>query len=47
MPTSSRQGLLLGLCAYFIWGLFPLYFKTLAAIPALEIIVHRVLWSAL
>ena len=47
MPSSSRQGLLLGLCAYFIWGLFPLYFKTLAAIPALEIIVHRVLWSAL
>ena len=48
MPSSSsRQGLLLGLVAYVLWGLFPLYFKLLQSIPAPEIIVHRVLWSAL
>ncbi|MET1077124.1 MAG: EamA family transporter RarD [Pseudomonas sp.] len=48
MPTvNPRRGYLLGLTAYVIWGLFPLYFKAIAAVPALEIIVHRVLWSAL
>lgn len=47
MHSNPRRGLALGLTAYLIWGLFPLYFKALAAIPALEIIVHRVLWSAL
>lgn len=45
--TNTHRGLVLGLMAYVIWGLFPLYFKALAAIPALEIIVHRVIWSAL
>jgi chloramphenicol-sensitive protein RarD len=48
MPsTDLRRGYLLGLAAYVIWGLFPLYFKLLQDIPASEIIVHRVLWSAL
>ncbi|HTN30032.1 MAG TPA: EamA family transporter RarD [Pseudomonas sp.] len=48
MPsTDPRRGYLLGLVAYIIWGLFPLYFKLLQDIPASEIIVHRVLWSAL
>jgi chloramphenicol-sensitive protein RarD len=48
MDTANpRRGYLLGITAYFAWGLFPLYFKTLAQIPALEIVVHRVLWSAL
>lgn len=48
MTTANpRRGYLLGLTAYVIWGLFPLYFKALASIPALEIVVHRVLWSAL
>lgn len=45
--ANPRRGYLLGIAAYAIWGLFPLYFKTLQAIPALEIITHRVLWSAL
>lgn len=48
MPAvNPRRGYLLGITAYIIWGLFPLYFKTLAAVPAAEIVVHRVLWSAL
>ena len=48
MTTANPQrGYLLGLTAYIIWGLFPLYFKALQAVPALEIIVHRALWSAL
>ena len=48
MPSIDlRRGYLLGLAAYVIWGLFPLYFKLLDTVPATEIIVHRVLWSAL
>ena len=48
MQTANpRRGYILGLSAYVIWGLFPLYFKLLASVPAAEIIVNRVLWSAL
>ena len=45
--ANPRRGYILGLSAYIIWGLFPLYFKLLANVPAAEIIVNRVLWSAL
>ncbi|MBC3955712.1 MULTISPECIES: EamA family transporter RarD [Pseudomonas] len=45
--ANPRRGYILGLSAYTIWGLFPLYFKAIAAVPAIEIIIHRVLWSAL
>ena len=48
MATQNpRRGYILGLTAYIIWGLFPLYFKVIQSVPALEIIVHRALWSAL
>lgn len=48
MATADpRRGYILGLTAYIIWGLFPLYFKAIQSVPALEIIVHRALWSAL
>ncbi len=48
MPTANlRRGYILGLSAYVIWGIFPLYFKAIANVPAAEIIIHRVLWSAL
>lgn len=33
--------------AYGTWGLFPLYWKLLTAVPALQLIGHRVLWSCL
>lgn len=45
--TTLRRGYLLGLTAYTLWGLFPIYFKLLTHVPAMEVIVHRVLWSAL
>ncbi|MBP0945967.1 EamA family transporter RarD [Pseudomonas alliivorans] len=45
--ANPRRGYILGLSAYTIWGLFPIYFKAIAAVPAIEIIIHRVLWSAL
>lgn len=45
--ANPRRGYILGLSAYTIWGLFPIYFKAIAAVPAIKIIIHRVLWSAL
>lgn len=39
------RGALLGLSAYLLWGSFPLYFPLLAPAGAVEVLVHRVLWS--
>lgn len=36
-----------GVGAYASWGVFPLYWKMLAAVPALQVVCHRVLWSSL
>ena len=33
--------------AYATWGLFPLYWKLLTGVPALQLIGHRVVWSCL
>jgi chloramphenicol-sensitive protein RarD len=43
----SRKGLIYGAGAYLMWGFFPLYFKALQSVPALEIMVNRVVWSFL
>ena len=43
---AERQGACFALCAYTIWGLAPLYFKSVGAVDPLEIIAHRVTWSA-
>lgn len=41
MPT----GLLAAALSYALWGLFPLYFHQVADVPALEIVLHRSVWS--
>jgi chloramphenicol-sensitive protein RarD len=38
-------GLVYAALAYLIWGLFPIYFHALASVGALEIVLHRSLWS--
>jgi chloramphenicol-sensitive protein RarD len=43
--AAVRDGLLFGLLSYSLWGLFPLYLKLLSAIPATEILAHRIVWS--
>jgi chloramphenicol-sensitive protein RarD len=44
--AEGRQGFLMGLGAYALWGLFPLYWPFLEPAGALEILAHRVVWSA-
>jgi len=43
--AHSRGGFALGLAAYTLWGVLPIYFKLLETLPAMEIVAHRVLWS--
>lgn len=43
--ASALQGGILGVAATCIWGLFPLVFKTVAHIPALEVLAHRSAWA--
>lgn len=44
-PKIAGLGCALG--AYLTWGLVPIYFKALRPVPSLEILAHRVVWSAL
>ncbi|WP_031169689.1 EamA family transporter RarD [Streptosporangium roseum] len=44
MP-ESRRGVLYGIAAYTMWGLFPLYWPLLKPAGALEILAHRIAWS--
>lgn len=40
-----NKGIWYAIAAYSIWGLFPLYWKPLHNVPALQIIGHRIGWS--
>lgn len=50
MPSQRSEhtsGLIYGAIAYALWGLFPLYFALLDAVPPIEVVAHRVVWSLL
>jgi chloramphenicol-sensitive protein RarD len=40
-----KKGILYGVGAYVFWGFFPLYWKLLKHIPAIQLIGHRIIWS--
>ncbi|MDA7737836.1 EamA family transporter RarD [bacterium] len=42
---SINLGLSYAIGAYFIWGLVPLFWKQLAYVNSIELVVHRMLWS--
>ncbi|MDF5754978.1 EamA family transporter RarD [Spongiactinospora sp. TRM90649] len=44
MP-EERRGILYGVAAYALWGLFPLYWPLLQPAGSLEILAHRMAWS--
>ena len=44
LPAIDRRGLLAAIFAFALWGIFPLYWHLLKAVPALQIIAHRVVW---
>ncbi len=41
------RGILAAGSAFTIWGLFPVFLRLMQAVPPLEILAHRVLWSVL
>jgi chloramphenicol-sensitive protein RarD len=45
--AEGRRGFLLGVTAYGIWGLFPLYWPLLEPAGAIEILAHRIVWSCI
>ncbi|RAL23991.1 EamA family transporter RarD [Lujinxingia litoralis] len=40
-----RSGLGFALGAYLMWGFFPIYWKLLEHVPAMQILAHRMVWS--
>ncbi|MET0288439.1 MAG: EamA family transporter RarD [Pseudoxanthomonas sp.] len=43
----DRRGVAAAVGAFIIWGLFPLYWYLLRSVPSMQIIAHRIVWSAL
>lgn len=44
--NRARDGFVLGFLAYAMWGAFPLYWPLLEPAGAVELLAHRVAWSA-
>ncbi|WP_255516446.1 EamA family transporter RarD [Luteimonas suaedae] len=42
-----RAGLWTAAGAFVLWGLMPLYWHLLKAVPSLQIVAHRIVWSTL
>ncbi|KKC27080.1 EamA family transporter RarD [Sphingomonas sp. SRS2] len=49
MPALSpaRTGVLMGVGAYGLWGVLPLYLKALLPLSSMDILSYRILWSLL
>jgi chloramphenicol-sensitive protein RarD len=43
--SEKSLGLIFGLSAYLLWGLFPLYWPLLKPASAYEIVAHRAIWT--
>ncbi len=46
MRSASSRGALAAVCAFLLWGLFPLYWKALKSVSPGELLCHRIVWSA-
>ena len=45
--ADARAGLAAAVAAFALWGVFPLYLKPLAEVPAMQILAHRIVWCCL
>lgn len=43
--NTALTGTLFGFSAFLIWGFAPIFWKSLHAVPPLELIAHRIIWS--
>lgn len=48
-PSTAldRRGLWTAAASFVLWGLMPLYWHALKAVPSLQIVLHRVVWSTI
>jgi len=46
MHPDTPRGALAATMAFFIWGLFPVYWKLVGAVPPVQLLAHRGLWCA-
>jgi chloramphenicol-sensitive protein RarD len=46
MQSLDRRGLWVAIASFLLWGLMPLYWHVLKAVPSLQIVLHRIVWSA-
>jgi chloramphenicol-sensitive protein RarD len=44
--AETRRGLWIAAASFVLWGLMPLYWHALKAVPSLQIVLHRIAWSA-
>ena len=44
---ETRNGLWIAAASFVLWGLMPLYWHLLKTVPSIQIVVHRIVWSAL
>ena len=45
MHEDTPRGFAFAGAAFLIWGTLPFYFKTLAHVPTVEVIAHRIIWA--
>lgn len=46
VPDDARTGVIVGGVAYTLWGLFPIYFKQLGEVAALDVLAWRIVLCA-
>lgn len=42
---SYNHGIMYAIGCYIAWGLFPIFWKAITGVPAVNILAHRILWS--
>jgi len=42
---NITKGTITTISAFFLWGIFPIYWKALKHVPSTQILAHRVVWS--
>jgi len=42
---NTTKGTITAISAFFLWGIFPIYWKALKHVPSTQILAHRVVWS--
>lgn len=47
LNAGMNRGIALGVGAYLVWGVLPIYWKALETVDSTEILAHRIVWSVL